>query len=404
MINKELLKTSLASIRKRKARSALTIVSVLIGVTAIFVLISFGQGLVAYVDDFSQQMGDDKLLVQPKGFGIGIPLSTNVIFTNKDINTVEDTFGVDEVTGMYYKVLPVEFEEEVKHVFVMGSDVKDHRELFNEIYNIEIYHGDDLSGKEKKDAVFGFNYLQEEGSFPKPLELRDNVLIDGIPIKVKGFYESVGNPVDDYNVYLTKDGFEELFNPKSYQAILIRSAEGQNPVLIAEKIKEDLRKSRGQSRGNEDFDVQTFEQVIESFTSILVTLNVILVLIAFISLIVAGVNIANTMYASVLERTKDIGVMKAIGAKNSNILVMFALESGLLSLIGGIIAVGLGTLIAVYAGKVVEAAGYGFLQPSLIPSLYIACLIFSVFIGIVSGLMPAYRASKMKPVDALRYE
>ncbi len=405
MINQELIKTSLASIKKRKARSALTIVSVLIGVTAIFVLISFGQGLVAYVDDFSQKMGDDKLLVQPKGFGLGISIETNVVFTDRDINTIEDTFGVDEVTGMYYEVAPVEFEDEEKYVFVMGSDVKDHRELFNEIYNIEIFRGDDLEGKEKKDAVFGYNYLLDEGgAYPEPLELRDNVLINGVPIKVKGFYESVGNPVDDYNVYLTKVGFEELFKPKSYQAILIRSAEGQNPPLVAEKIKKDLRKSRGQSRGNEDFDVQTFEQVIESFTSILVTLNVILVLIAFISLIVAGVNIANTMYASVLERTKDIGVMKAIGAKNSNILMMFALESGLLSLIGGIIAVGLGTVIAIYAGKVVEAAGYGFLQPALLPSLYIACLIFSVFIGIASGLMPAYRASKMKPVDALRYE
>lgn len=405
MINTELIKTSLISIRKRKARSALTILSVLIGVTAIFILISFGQGLVSYVDDFSQKMGDDKLIVQPKGFGLGISIETNVVFTNKDINTIEDTLGVDEVTGMYYEVAPVEFEDEEKYVFVMGSDIKDHRELISEIYNIEIYHGDDLNGKEKKDAVFGYNYLiEEDGAYPKPLELRDHVLINGIPIKVKGFYEPIGNPVDDYNVYLTKEGFEELFNPKSYQAILIRSAEGQNPPLIAEKIKEDLRKSRGQSRGNEDFDVQTFEQVIESFTSILVTINVVLVLIAFISLIVAGVNIANTMYASVLERTKDIGVMKAIGAKNSNILMMFALESGILSLIGGVLAVILGTIISIYAGRVVEAAGYGFLQPALLPSLYIACLTFSLFIGIVSGLFPAYRASKMKPVDALRYE
>ncbi|MBT3865763.1 ABC transporter permease [Candidatus Woesearchaeota archaeon] len=405
MINPELIKTSLSSIRKRKARSALTIISVLIGVTAIFVLISFGQGLVSYVDDFSQKMGDDKLLVQPKGFGLGIPIETNVVFTNRDVNTIEDTFGVDEVTGMYYEIAAVEFEDEEKYVFVMGSDVKDHRELFNEIYNIEIYSGDDLTGKEKKDAVFGYNYLiEEDGAYPEPLELRDNVLINGIPIKVKGFYEAIGNPVDDYNVYLTKDGFENLFNPKSYQAILIRSTEGQNPILIAEKIKEELRKSRGQSRGNEDFDVQTFEQVIESFTSILVTINVVLVLIALISLIVAGVNIANTMYASVLERTKDIGVMKAIGAKNSNILLMFALESGILSLIGGVLAVGLGTIIALYAGVVVESAGYGFLQPALLPSLYIACLVFSLFIGIVSGMFPAYRASKMKPVDALRYE
>ncbi len=405
MINLELIKTSFASIRKRKSRSFLTILSVLIGITSIFVLISFGQGLVGYVDEFSQKMGDDKLLIQPKGFGVTMSIESNVVFTDRDINVVEDASGVDEATGMYFEVAPVEFEDEEKHVFVFGSDVKDHRELISEIYNLEMFLGDDLSGKEKKHAVLGYNYLLEEGgAYPKPVELRDHILINDVPIKVQGFYEAVGNPVDDYNVYLTTEGFENLFEPRSYQAILIRSAEGENPTKVAETIKKDLRKSRGQSRGNEDFDVQTFDQVIESFTSILVTLNVVLILIAFISLIVAGVNIANTMYASVLERTKDIGVMKAIGAKNSNIWTMFALESGILSLIGGIVAVLIGTVIAVYAGKIVEAAGYGFLQPALQPQLYFACLLFSVFIGIASGIMPAYRASKMKPVDALRYE
>ena len=404
MINKQLIKTSLANILKRRARSLLTILSVLIGVTSIFVLISFGQGLVGYVDDLSQQMGNDKLIVQSKGFGIGPSIESNVMFRDKDVNFLEDSFGVDEAVGLYFQAAPIEIEEKRKYVFVIGSNIKDNKKIIEEVYNLELFSGNDLEGDEKGDAVLGYNYLLDDGTFPNPVDIRDKVLVNEQEIKVKGFYEAVGNPADDYNVYLTKEGFEEIFDPKSYQMILVRSSEGTDPSKLAEKLTKSLREDRGQSRGNEDFHIQTFEQAIASFSTILVTINIVLILIAFISLIVAGVNIANTMYASVLERTKDIGVMKAIGAKNSNILLMFALESGLLSFIGGIFAVGIGTAISIFAGTIVESAGFGFLQPALQIRLYVGCLVFSLFIGIVSGIMPAYRASKMKPVDALRYE
>jgi len=389
---------------KRRSRSSLTILSVFIGVTAIFVLISFGQGLVGFIDATAAQMGQDKIIIQPKGFGFGTTTETNVIFKDKDIKFVEDIQGVKEATGLYFATAPVKFEDTIKYVYIIGSDVKNHKELIEEVYNVDLESGLDLEGDESKQGVFGHGYTVDDKTFPKPLALRDRVEINNVTIKVKGFYEAVGNPVDDYNVYLTKDAFEDIFEPTSYNMILIRSSPGIDAIVLADKIKDDLIDERGQSPGNEDFFVQTFEQVIASFTSVLVTLNVILVLIALISLVVAGVNIANTMYTSVLERTKEIGVMKAIGAKNSNVLAMFAFESGFLSLIGGIVAVIIGTLLAIKTGQLMESFGYGLLTPSLSPELYIGCLLFSLFIGIFSGLMPAYRASKMKPVDALRYE
>jgi len=404
MINLELLKTSVNNLKKRKSRSGLTIISVFIGVTAIFVLISFGQGLVSFIDEMAQEMGDDKIIVQPKGFGFGPPIATNVILKDKDVNFIEDIAGVKESTGIYFTTAPVEIKDKRKYVYVMGSDIKEHRELINELYNLDIIQGRELEGKEKKEAVFGYSYQKDDKTFPKTLKLRDKVDLNNVTIKVKGFYDEVGNPIDDYNIYLTTEGYEKIFSPTSYSMILIRSAPGIDPSKLAETIQEKLRKERKQSRGNEDFSVETFEEVIASFTSILITLNVILVLIAFISLVVAGVNIANTMYASVLERTKDIGVMKAIGAKNSNILAMFAFESGLLALIGGLLAVSVGTIISLVAGKFIADSGFGILTPSMPLSLYLACIFFSLFIGIVSGAMPAYRASKMKPVDALRYE
>ncbi len=404
MINNELIKTSLKNMWKRKSRSSLTIISVFIGITAIFVLISFGQGLVGYIDGLAAKMGNDKLIVQPKGFGFGQPTETNVLLSDDDIDFIEKVQGVSEVAGLYFSAAPLEFKDAKKYIYVMGLDIKEHKDLNYEVYNLELHSGLELSGNEKKDGIFGYGYTKDDKTFPKPLSLRDKVLIDNVSIQAKGFFESLGNPIDDYNVYLTKEAFEQIFNPKSYNMILIRSSPGYDPTVLAEKIKNDLRKERHQTLGNEDFFVQTFEQAIESFTSILMTLNIILVLIAFISLVVAGVNIANTMYASVLERTKDIGIMKAIGAKNSNVLMMFAFESGMLSLVGGVLAVLVGSVVAIVAGQLMVSAGYGILTPELSFKLYAGCLLFSLLIGVASGIMPAYRAAKMSPVEALRYE
>lgn len=133
-------------------------------------------------------------------------------------------------------------------------------------------------------------------------------------------------------------------------------------------------------------------------------INGILVLIALISLVVAAVNIMNTMYTSVLERTREIGVMKAIGAKNNDILFIFVFESGFLGMIGGILGVIFGYIIARSGGAIAAANGYALLQPAFPLWLVIVCIVFAFMVGAGSGLLPARQASKLRPVDALRYQ
>ena len=171
------------------------------------------------------------------------------------------------------------------------------------------------------------------------------------------------------------------------------------------KIEEKLRKYKGQKEGEEDFYVQTFEEIMAMFGSVINILNGILVLIALISLFVASVNITNTMYTAVLERTKEIGIMKSVGAKNSDILTLFLIESGLLGLVGGLIGVGVGAGI----GKSVEyialtQLGTPFLQASISLELVLGALLFSFVVGSFSGVLPAIQASRMRPVEALRHE
>jgi len=191
---------------------------------------------------------------------------------------------------------------------------------------------------------------------------------------------------------------------EEYQFIVIRSASDTSPTELAEKINEKFRKRKGQKEGEEDFYVQTFEQMMETFGNIIVILNSILVIIALISLVIAAVNIANTMYTAVLERTREIGVMKAIGSKNISIMSVFVMESGFLGLIGGILGVLLGYSIAKMGEFAARAAGLSMLRPYFPAWLTIGCLLFAFLIGAGSGLLPARQASKLKPVDALRYE
>jgi len=403
-MNIALIKYSLENLRKRKLRSFLTVLSVLIGITSITVLISFGYGISNYVSEISNKMGNDKLIVQAKSFSFaGPPMDSNVILSDSDLKKIRETNGVSEATGVYMMSAEVEFDKKKKYAFMMGSDYKNHKALISEVYTLTQLEGNELKDETDK-ALLGYSYKIKDKIFKQPVKLRDKIKINGKEIKVSGFYEEVGNPVDDTHVYMTKEALEDVFNLTNYQFIVIRSSPSENPSKLAEIIQEKLRKHRNQEEGKEDFFVQTFEQVIETFNSILKVITMVVILIALISLIVAAVNITNTMYASILERTKEIGVFKAIGARNNSILLIFVLESGVLSLLGGIIGIVLGYFLSMLAGSLISKAGYSVFSPLFTWSLVVGSLLFAFLIGIFAGLFPAYRASKLKPIDALRYE
>jgi len=166
-----------------------------------------------------------------------------------------------------------------------------------------------------------------------------------------------------------------------------------------------LRRSRGLKEGNEDFEVSTTEELMKAFNTLLNIVQGVLVGIALISLVVGGIGIMNTMYTAVLERTKEIGILKAVGAQNRDILSLFLVESGILGLAGGAI----GVLLGMGFSKLVELVATMALQTKLLQAYFpwyltLGSLAFSFLVGTVSGILPAYQASRQKPVDALRYE
>ncbi len=400
----DLLKYVIHNVWNRKLRSLLTVISVVIGIAAITTLVSFGYGISSYVDTIAQQMGNDKLIVQPRGFGFGPALESNVRLNDDDRDAIESVHGVAEAAGVYYMSAAVDVGKKEKFSAAWGMDFADHAALMDEVYNLKIVAGSSLRGKEKNKVVLGYNYLLKDKVFPQPVSVRNKVVVNNVSFEVAGFYQEVGNPEDDRNVYMTKAAAEDVFGLKSYQFIVVRAAPDVVPEKLADTIREELLDTRHQKRGSEDFFVQTFEQVIATFTSVLSIVTTVVVLIAFISLIVASVNIMNTMYTAILERTKEIGVFKAVGAPNRVVVLVFVAEAALLSLLGGIIGTLIGFIVASFAGRVVSAAGYAVFSPLFTWQLAVGTLVFSLLIGVVAGVVPAYQASKLKPVDALRYE
>ncbi|MBI2658702.1 ABC transporter permease [Candidatus Woesearchaeota archaeon] len=398
------IRYSIQHIRKRKLRSLLTILSILIGIAAVFALLSFGIGIQNYVNTLADESGRDKLFIQAKG--IGAPGTDDNFFLSKDdVNFVGKIKGVDEIVGMYFAAGEIESDDVKKFYFVSGVDTNN-VDFVEETFAISILKGRGLKEGDLNKAVLGYNYQFDDKVFGKGIKLGDKIRINSDPFEVIGFYDEIGNPQDDANAYITKESFEQLYPDKKdkFGFIMLSSQNGIVPKELAERIEEKLRKFKDQDKGKEDFFVQTFEDALATFTTIINVINAVLVLIALVSLVVAFVNIMNTMYTAIIERTKEIGVMKAVGARNSDILLIFVFESGFLGLLGGLLGVIFGYIVASIGGGIAAANGFALLKPEFPIVLIIGCLFFSFLVGTAAGYLPARRASRLKPVDALRYE
>ena len=401
MIKKELIKYSFQNLRERKSRSLLTTLSILIGITTIFIFVSFGLGLYGYINELSSSGAADKIILQSRaGFG---GIDSTFGFTEDELEAVEKTSGVFDASGAYFKAAQIEYNNEKKYVFLIGYDPK--KPLVMQISNVDIFKGDKLSSRTGKKIVLGYNYLLENKIFSRAVSLGDKVNVNGVDFQVVGFLEEVGTPQDDSQIYLTSDSFKELYpNEVLLFNMVIARVELDHVDDTIKRVEKTLRDKRGQEEGKEDFFVASFQSLIEGYSTALNIVVGFVVLIALISVVVSAVNTANTMITSVLERYKEIGIMKSIGAKNRDIFTIFLFESGFLGFVAGAIGVLIGFILSFIGGTILKNIGYGFLQPLFSPWLFVGCILFATLTGAISGIIPAIRAAKINPVEALRYE
>jgi putative ABC transport system permease protein len=157
-------------------------------------------------------------------------------------------------------------------------------------------------------------------------------------------------------------------------------------------------------RGGENFTVMTSKQLFTRVSTIIGGITLVLVVVATVSLVVGAIGVMNTMFMSVTERTREIGTLKAVGATKGQILLLFLTEAGALGLIGGLIGIALGTVVAWGVESMAHSSGITLFHVYLGPDLYIGSLLFSFLIGVLSGYLPAKRAADLDPIEALRYE
>lgn len=395
---KEGLKISLYSIKRKKFMFLLNILGVVIGIAAIVALISIGEGMQASIEEAFEDFGADKIIVMAGGLqGMAGGFGSGVSLEEADVKLIERVPGVVKASGMTFSQYPIKYRKESIVVYISGIGAEDAKDFFEDIASVEFESGRIYKKGEDKVVIIG---SRVKTAFDKDLKVGDSLEIKGTKFKIVGIMKSIGSPQDDNSVTMPLDTYRDLFGKSDELTMIYASAtDADRAMRVAKDIEEELDDKYGEGI----FSAITSEQLADQISSIFDMITLVLAGIASISLIVAGVGIANTMMMSIMERTREIGVMKAIGATNYQVMEIFLIESALLGFFGGIFGIVLGTGMS----KAISFYGQTFffaLNTAVTPQLALFALGFSVIVGMLSGAWPARRAAKMNTVDALRYE
>jgi len=401
---KEYFKIAVKSLRTRPLRSWLTIFGIVIGVFLVISLLSLSEGIKEAVMKQLRMMGKDLIMIFPgeitdimTSFLGGLKLSDD------DLRVLEKTEGVETVVPASWKAEVMRCEGDKKTVFIMGISWKKGLELLKTDWGLSLKEGDwPTSGK--REIFVGS--LVPEDIFPE-MKIGSSAIIKGRRFEVVGVLNSLGSKQDDSQIYLELDVFREITGERTgAQFAYVKVKEGFLTDTVVEDIKDELNETRKRKRGEDlpSFTVLSSEKMVNIVDDIMAIIQVAIFSIASIAIVVGAIGIMNTMYTAVHDRTREIGIMKAVGAKNRTINIIFLIESGIVGFIGGIGGVVLGIGLAKIVELYFQVHPVFYLKASASPWLIIFGLTFSFLIGCISGFLPARRASRFKPVDALRYE
>ena len=401
------MKMALSNLLHRRLRSWLTLIGIFIGITAVVALVSLGQGLDYAITAEFLELGADKIFISaqsPVGNSAGQDTANQL--GDRDLAAAERTLGVLRVVPYWQRSARISWGDAVGYYPVIGgSDNPVERKVLEDSFTLHIDQGRGLESGDSSKAIIGAQ-LVDPDVISDPMKIGDKITIDGTRFEVVGIYEPMGDPLADQSIYISDDAMREVFDVgDTYDMLIAQIDASADPEIVGEDLRRSLVSARGLNDGEEDFDIQTPKDLVDSFRQVFGIVQTVIIGIALIALLVGAVGIMNTMYTSVLERTKEIGIMKAIGAKNTAILTIFLVESGLLGLLGGLI----GLLSGMALAKSVEVIGTLVLGTNLLKALFpwwlvVGSLAFAFILGVLSGILPARQASKQQAVDSLRYE
>jgi putative ABC transport system permease protein len=413
MRNSTYLKMGLNMLVHSKLRSWLTIIGIVIGIGAVVGILSLGDAMQEQVQSRLAEMDLTKITISPgysrassnmpgfPGGGRGGSTTTDVELTKKDISALRGLDSIQYIEGEISGREPVIYTAQNSTLSITGVDPQ----VWKYMTTLKTQSGRLLEPSDTYVAVIGSGIAK--GTYDQDIGVNQVITINGKAVRVVGILSEEGQ--GDRAIYMPIKAAVTLIDDAQedvYDTIVVKAKSEDLVDELMEDIVDKLMISRHIAREDDrDFSVSASKSMAESVTEMTSSMTLFLGAIAAVSLIVGAVGIANTMFTSVLEKTKEIGTMKAIGAKNRDILMIFLFNSAMVGLVGGILGVMLGACVSTLFPLLgMRMMGGGSSDIYLSPRLMAFGLTLAVIIGIISGVVPAYRASKLRPVDALRYE
>ena len=409
-------KHALNMVLHSKLRSWLTILGIVIGVASVIAIMSLGTGLQQQVNSRLGGLGADILTITPGfsrggsifggrggpggdfggGGGGATATSKPVQLTRTDVQVLR---GMPEIALIETEIrgsANITYLGKTGSISVTGVDQK----VWSQITTSTIASGRLLDSADQNVVVIGG--ILSASYFDKPLGINQMVSIGGNAFRVVGVLNDQSN-----SVYMPIQMASTVITSKTngvYDSIIVRVRDATQLNETMTTITSNLAMSRHVVGKTQDFSVTSSAQLQATISSTLSAMSLFLLAIAAVSLIVGAVGVANTMFTSVLEKTKEIGIMKAIGARNHDILMIFIFNAALIGLIGGLLGVILGTLLSGFIPALLGGTPFARDGSLVTLSSVIISLSVSLFVGLIAGIIPAVQASKLRPVDALRYE
>jgi len=399
---------SYKNIRERMSRSILTLLGIAVGIMAIVSLIAIGEGMNVAVSSELSTLSDTIIVQVGEGFSIfnfgqnGNSGLDDEYLTERDISDIERIPGVKDVSPQLSGAGILSFNGETVGVSLTGMD----SDIMKVQYGFEdLDSGDLIDSGDQNKVLIGYDVAYDY--FDANIAVDDMVIINGNKLQVHGiFAEFTGGGLtssDDAVVMLTRD-YKKVTGESNIKSATV-TVYNVNEV---DPIADEIEQVANENHGDDDFaSATTLSSILDSILSILGILQTVLIAIASIALIVASIGIMNTMLTSVMERTREIGIMKAIGATNKDIMLIFIIEGILLSVIGGIFGIFLGMFGSQGISSILlsfEMGGGGTFEPVISIVSIVLAISVSLLVGVLSSLYPAWRAAQMSPIEAVRYE
>ncbi len=398
----DLVKSSFRSIAKNKSRTLLTSLGIIIGVTSVILLTSIGTGLKKYVNNQFESLGANSIFIYPGQIfseSGGFSRSGGFVTTNfdlRDVNTLRRKLPSFTIMPASVVFADIKYASNTQKAVEIGGS--DHNYGPNSNLTPSADNGRWFTKEEedKKSPVIVLGYQLAADLFPNGNALGKKVIIKGKNLKVIGVIDkkgaSMGGPSIDDHAFVPLEIAFDLSGNQNINTIVVKTTD----TTVVDQTKKDLTKIMLDRYDEDAFSVFDSSQLLNSINAIISTLTIALTGIAAISLVVGGIGIMNIMLVTVTERTREIGLRKAIGAYPRAILLQFLFEAIILSGFGGLLGIILG-----WAGTL--AINQFFPADITFSSIIIAFGVCFI-VGIVFGIAPARRASKLSPIEALRFE